>query len=226
MNPSLRTAATTLLLGSVLASGNAVADGRSYHYDVTITNLTRGTSFTPILVASHGGDADLFALGGEPSDSLAMLAESGDTGPWQADLMAAGKLYDTASTGGLLEPGQSVTVSVTASRRYRHISLAGMLLPTNDGFVAVQDVRAPRGRHAVTLFSPGYDAGSEANDESCANIPGPLCGGEGYNASPGEGWSHIHAGIHGGGDLAPADYDWRNPVAQVVIQRVGGGDDH
>jgi len=47
-----------------------------------------------------------------------------------------------------------------------------------------------------------------------------VCGGVG--GSPGiggEGFVHIHAGIHGIGDLLPARYDWRNPVAKVVIQR-------
>jgi hypothetical protein len=27
----------------------------------------------------------------------------------------------------------------------------------------------------------------------------------------------IHAGIHGIGDLAPAQFDWKNPVAKITI---------
>ena len=74
---------------------------------------------------------------------------------------------------------------------------------------------------ATVSRSPGYDAGSEPNDEDCDNIPGPVCGGEG--ASPdegGEGFVHIQAGIHGIADLDPAERDWRNPVAEVTIRRV------
>lgn len=215
MNKILSTTVATLLL----AAGAAMADDRGTRYDVTITNLTRGTSFTPILVASHKGHAGLFDLGQAASESLARMAEGGDTSALQGDLDAAGKLHDATSTGTLLDPGQSVTVTIETRGHFNRISLTGMLLPTNDGFVALQDVRAPRGRQAVTLYSPGYDAGSEHNDELCISIPGPHCGGEGYNPDPGEGVVHVHAGIHGGADLIPADVDWRNPVARVVIQR-------
>ncbi|MEZ5601637.1 MAG: hypothetical protein R3F36_12070 [Candidatus Competibacteraceae bacterium] len=57
---------------------------------------------------------------------------------------------------------------------------------------------------------------------NCAlSIPGPLCGGEGGSPNVGgEGFVHIHAGIHGIGDLNAADYDWRNPVATVTVERV------
>lgn len=45
------------------------------------------------------------------------------------------------------------------------------------------------------------------NDEFCSNIPGPHCGGEGYSVNDGEGYVHIHAGIHGTAELSSADYD-------------------
>ncbi len=31
---------------------------------------------------------------------------------------------------------------------------------------------------------------------------------------------HIHAGIHGIGDLDPARRDWRKPVAQITIGQI------
>jgi len=39
----------------------------------------------------------------------------------------------------------------------------------------------------------------------------------------GEGYIHIHAGIHGAGTgtLDPATYDWRNPVVEITITRIG-----
>ena len=74
---------------------------------------------------------------------------------------------------------------------------------------------------------PAYDAGSEADNELCAYRPGPPCGSVGVRATEGvEGFVHIHAGIHGGGDLNPATYDWRNPVAKVSIQRIGAPVSH
>ncbi len=106
-----------------------------------------------------------------------------------------------------------------------------MLLPTNDGFIALNSVKAPK-RGSVTYYSPGYDAGTELNDEYCVNIPGPQCGGEGRSASDDsvEGYVHIHRGIQGPvvGLLAgfeDAVFDWRNPVAKITITRIGDNDD-
>ena len=78
--------------------------------------------------------------------------------------------------------------------------------------------------------SPGYDAGSEVNDELCLSIPGPFfveCGGPGGGGAPGngEGYVHIHAGMHGIADLDASERDWRNPVAWVSVEAVNGGDD-
>jgi hypothetical protein len=47
-----------------------------------------------------------------------------------------------------------------------------------------------------------------------------LCAGAGGSPGVGgEGFVHIHPGIHGIGDLIPAQRDWRNPVAKISIER-------
>ena len=89
---------------------------------------------------------------------------------------------------------------------------------TNDAFFALDGARGPIVRDGLSRYSPAYDAGSEANDEQCASIPGPACGGNG--GLEGEGFVHVHAGVHGVGDLVPARHDFRNPVARVRIDRV------
>lgn len=51
-------------------------------------------------------------------------------------------------------------------------------------------------------------------------MPGPACPPDSGNlraAEDGEGFIHVQRGVHGVGDLAAADYDWRNPVAEVVV---------
>lgn len=50
-------------------------------------------------------------------------------------------------------------------------------------------------------------------------MPGPACPMDSGNAQapPGEGFIHVHRGFHGVGDLEEAEYDWRNPVAEVFI---------
>ncbi len=188
-------------------------------YAVTITNLTRGSSFTPILVASHRPGVELFELGKAASDELAAMAEGGDTMPLEDMLRNSGRVVGTGHSEGLLGPGESVTVEVPAGNANR-ISLAAMILPTNDGFIALNGVETPR-FGSQTYSVPGYDAGSEPNDELCVSIPGPTCGGEGGSPNVGgEGFVHIHAGIHGIGGLKADTYDWRNPVATIMIQRV------
>ncbi|MCF6337640.1 MAG: spondin domain-containing protein [Gammaproteobacteria bacterium] len=198
------------------------ADDKAGVYAVTITNLTRGTTLTPVMVATHKRGVQIFQLGEAASTGLAALAEGGDIEPLSARLMNSGVAYDIASNGELLAPGASTTIMVKMARHFRHVTVASMLIPTNDAFIAVNGVKGPKKRHhQKVIMSPAYDAGSEPNDELCANIPGPACGGEGGSPdADGEGYVHIHAGIQGIGDLVSADYDWRNPTARIVIKRV------
>jgi hypothetical protein len=220
----MRTLLASVIIGAAATTTGLAAradDSHGVTYNVTITNLTVGESFTPFLVASHrAADNLLFTPGGAPGDDLAALAEGGDTGPLQTTLDADSRVNATTTSAGLLDPGHSVTVPITVRPGRDHISLAAMLIPTNDGFVSVQNVAVPHDHRASTLYAPAYDAGSEPNDELCVSIPGPVCGGAGGSpGAGGEGFVHIHGGIHGIGNLVPAERDWRNPVAKIVIER-------
>jgi len=214
MNKMISTVLTGLLV-TLMAASSAYADyedDSDKTYEVTITNLTQAQRFTPILVASHKKGVRL------ASPELADIAEGGAVGAMTALLLANPDVIDVADSGGLLNPGDSVTVVVSANDA-RYISLASMLIPTNDAFFALNGVKV-RGRETVFRV-PAYDAGSETNDEDCDNIPGPDCGGAGFSpADDGEGYVYIHGGIHGTGDLEPEIYDWRNPVARVKVVRV------
>lgn len=208
----------SIFFSSLGLSTTALAD-RDKMYTVTITNITHGTFFTPILVVTHKAGHPLFKLGEMASDELASVAEAGNTQPLQDKLMESDMSYDAVSTGAPLLPGKSVTVTVNAKPGYDYLSLAAMLLPTNDGFIAINGMELPR--KAATVFIPGYDAGTETNSELCADIPGPQCGGLGLSPDDhGEGYVHIHSGIHGIGDVSAAEYDWKNPVALVKILRM------
>ncbi len=159
-----------------------------------------------------------FVPGEAASPELAMLAEGGHTQPLEAALSGNPRVNDTATSTGLLEPGGSTTIEVERQPGLGRISLAAMLIPTNDAFLAARNVRLPRGHEVITIVVPAYDAGSEPNDEDCGNIPGPVCGGEGVSGEDGEGYLHVHAGIHGIANLAAKTYDWRNPVASISIK--------
>ena len=214
---------TVFLILTVLAvAGVQAGDNDVYVHKVTITNVTRGQTFTPILVASHRSGMTLFESGAPANPEIVAMAESGDIGPLKTLLGDMRGVHGISDSGGLLHPGDSVTVTVASKRGSDHISLVGMLIPTNDSFVALNNVRASRNHRPVTYNAPAYDAGSETNDELCVSIPGPVCGGAGLSPNDdGEGYVHISAGIFGSGDLPEvADRDWRNPVAQISIRRV------
>jgi len=216
----------TFFAALIIASASASAGGNpTYH--VTITNLTNAIIFTPILVASHRRPISIFELGAPASTELSTIAEGGDVGPMTTALNDHSDVIDVQNSGGLLMPGHSVTVIVSARRGAKMISVASMMLPTNDGFIGLNNATASK-RGSKTFYSAGYDAGSEANDELCANIPGgATCSGMG--SSPGdnnpgdENYVHVHRGTHGIGDLAADVYDWRNPVARITVTRVRGG---
>lgn len=216
-----RHAGLALIAASTLLH-SSLAQASDDYYEVTVTNLTQGVIFTPVIAATHKRGVSLFELGSPASSALEQLAEGGDTAPLSNDLTASGKTLDMATADGVLLPGASLSMTLKTDRRHPFVSLAAMLVPTNDAFFSVNSLRGPRGEHALTVYSPAYDAGTENNDEACAHIPGPpfACTGEGYSPEPGEGFVHIHPGIHGIGDLSAASYDWRNPVAKITIRRI------
>ncbi|MDH4063134.1 MAG: spondin domain-containing protein [Acidobacteriota bacterium] len=208
-----------------IASSAASDDGAAV-YAVTITNITRGQNLTPVLVATHLPGVRLFTLGQPAAPALVQVAEEGDIGPLMARAQNSGVVFDLGTTTGLLEPGQTQTVRVRARGPFTRLSAVAMLIPTNDGFFAVDSAELPRAHETTSVDAMAYDAGSERNDELCASIPGPFfteCGGAGGGGAPNggeEGYVHVHAGVHGIGDLNAAERDWRNPVARVTIRRV------
>jgi hypothetical protein len=212
-------AAATLIAS--LGLGSAALAGQAA-YKVTITNITHDQTFTPILAASHKRGVKLFKLGNPAGARLEALAEGGDIVPLEDYLDTNPKVGDITDSGGPLGPGNSVTLYLDTKAQYRSISLAAMLIPTNDAFVALNGVRGPKGKKSNIFYALAYDAGTENNSEDCDDIPGPMgvCGGDGFVLGGGEGFVHIHPGIHGVGDLDEADYDWRNPVARIKITRV------
>lgn len=195
-------------------------------YFVVVTNLTRAQSFTPILVATHTQAVRLFTAGTAASPELRELAEEGNTDPFVTLLRGfRADVRDAVTTSGLLAPGVTVGIEVMGGGPFDRISVAAMLIPTNDAFFGISGVPLPNGIEPVTVDAPAYDAGTERNDERCASIPGPNfieCNGPGGGArvGGGEGAVTIHNGIRGVGDLRANDRDWRNPVARITIRRV------
>ncbi len=221
---------TGLLVAGCLSSSMAMADDNTV--TVEITNLSNALYYTPLLVSVHDGKTHLFETGSAASANLQAMAEGGNISGLIADLDAAGANSVANPAAGLLAPGASTTATMTMSKRNRYLSIAAMLLPTNDGFVGLDAMKIPKKKGTHTFYLNGYDAGTEANDEIVNGGGAP--GTPGIPADPGGNASsgaagvtgadhnatvHVHRGIVGGdySDLDSTVHTWMNPVAKVVV---------
>ena len=207
-----------LALSAGILSAFAGNDTDEMTVEVTITNLTRGQTMTPVFVARHDGSAaPLYTLGQAASDGLADMAEDGSATAlletWDPD--ANSSVGEARVAGGFIRPGQTVTITFNVSDGKKLLSLASMLVSTNDGFVGANSLDLSSSK---VVYLNVYDAGSEANTESCDHVPGPPCSAHGVGTDTSEGFVHVHAGIHGGAGLDPAQHDWRNPAARLEIK--------
>lgn len=211
-----------LILGvSTIASANGYQNG--HNYEVTITNVTKGQVFSPPVLVTHKRSISLFEAGTKASAELAMVAEDGNGGPLANVLSGLSQVFEAQATSAPILPGMSATYLISGHDRFDAVSIVAMLVNTNDAFMALDSERLPRSRGSFRTIEVGaYDAGSEGNNENCAFVPGPACPADSGNArsvTDAEGYVYIHNGVHGIADLAPAAYDWRNPVAIVTVRR-------
>lgn len=215
-------ALSLIVIGHPANDTTALAQSTST-YQVNITNLVPMQLFTPVLVATHNSSTAMFLPGTPASPELQALAETGNVAPLAALLNGDTNVMDVQDSGGLHGPGNTGGVFVTGSDTFNRLSLAAMLIPTNDAFVGLNTTLPADGKTKV-VYAFAYDAGTEVNDERCASIPGPSypeCGGPGAGGAPGggEGTIVIHSGIRGDGDFG-RNRDWKNPVARITIRKV------
>lgn len=218
------------LFAAMLVLASSVGAQSTTRYRITITNLTKGQTFTPFLFATHAPAVRLFAPGTQASPQLQVLAEEGATDMLASELRSMPALVREVVTAppppaGLQGPAMTAAYEISGGGMFTHISLVAMLIPTNDAFVGGSNIALPHGFDALVVDLLAYDSGSEINDELCASIPGPNfmeCGGPGGGArvGRGEGAVTVHNGIHGVGNMNRPQRDWRGPVARVTIQRV------
>ncbi len=217
-----------LTMASALAVSNAIADDDNTNklntYHVTITNTTVNHVITPPAVIAHNAHFSLFKVTEVASPELVIMAESGNVTPLLDSL--AKNAYVSAvmstldQTPPVILPGHSITVTIKAPKR-TYFTVASMLATSNDAFTSAT-LKAPKTKHYASANAMTYDAGSEDNNELCIDIPGPPCGGTNTPIEgDGEGFVTIHNGVHGVGDLVPADLDWRGPTAMVRVHNAG-----
>ena len=194
-------------------------------WTLKLTNMAYSQPFGPIFILGHNSSATpLFTIGNTSSKELEFLAEHGSPELLVKKYTNGFGVKATVTVGSPTEPlfpGKSIAFQFETSDTYPYISIATMAVNTNDCFAGFRKVQPHD--NGFVVVSPGYDAGTEINDELCIHVPGPAC--LAYNQTHtdddnGEGFIHVHRGIHGIGDLDASIYDWRNPMLQLQIARV------
>lgn len=166
----------------------------NYSYQVDITNLTFAQPMSPIAVILHN-EGQLWQLGAMASTELENLAESGDN----SMVLALSMVLAGQSGTGILMPGVTESINITLTdTEPMMMSLATMLVNTNDaftGFNAMDITNLPVGE-SISFRTSSYDSGTEKNSEMMATIPGPIAGGEGFNAERDDvDFVAMHAGV-------------------------------
>ena len=206
--------------------------------EIEITNLTQGITFTPFIVTTHQAPHQFFKTGTTASNSLQQMAEGGNIAGLESDAMAAGATVVANPNQGLLAPGMSVASFDIEASDGAMLSLASMLLPTNDGFAGIDSWAIPTEKGSYNIWVSAYDAGTEINNELIVagaggpgqiGIPGNPSGqggtnGSGVTTTEENMTIHIHRGnlgdddeMAGKSDLNNTVHRWLNPVLKVTV---------
>ena len=117
------TAATGLL-----APAQAMGPEGRWMYEVTVTNITYNQRFTPLLLATHKPDLQLFKLGEPSSPQLAVLAEEGNVAPLRAAPDSALEDYRNSAIRMLCIAGLSRTPQLSLPLLKRNGAPMGLSL--------------------------------------------------------------------------------------------------
>lgn len=203
---------------------------KSYRYTVNVANQTANQPMSPLAVLVHNSDYQLFEVGQSASVELEYLAEGGSN----AELIALAGSNDDIDQGisgnGLLLPGNSDEVTITLDPSdYGYLSVASMLVNTNDAFIGETglSLKTLSVGESFEMNMNVWDSGTELNDELAATIPGPVGGGEGFNATRNDSNDAVsfHAGVISQDDglvtsALSANHRFLNPGAKVTITRI------
>ncbi len=201
-------------------------------FEVTVTNLTNAQPLSPIAVIAHQDGYSVFNIGTAATAGLEELAEGGDNSALLAEATADAMVLATSSGAAPIGPAGSETITLEVLESDLpglSISTSTMLVNTNDAITGINgvDISALAAGDSVGLRSISYDAGTEANTEAAAHIPGPAGGGEGFNAARDDLADSVamHTGVVSQDDGKPTSgltgqHRFDNPVAMTRITRI------
>jgi hypothetical protein len=221
--------------------GEGDGDSEARIYRVTVANLTRGQPFTPPAAALHRPDVEVFSVGETATEPVQQLAENGDLGPL-VELVGETESIRAAAVGDAplvpsSDPGETgnpsyATLHLSADASATHLTVASMLIATNDGIAGLDTVPLPeKVNESLTYYANGYDVGTERNTERFEDLVPPAQSLiQGSEPSGGttesdpdlaeDGVISPHPGISGDGDLSADTYGWREPAALVQVERI------
>jgi len=223
----------TALVCTALAGSAMAASTKTWH--VKVTNLTTHQPMSAPVWAVHNKKLHLWRKGQLASSALIPIAEDAVVAPMVGYLTGNKNVFDFGVEGlgttppTPILPGASREFDVNSKGGARYLSMAWMLVNTNDAFTGTDSYaldqgtkKKKHGGHAAafktrTLNLIAYDAGSENNNQSCAFIPGPTCNSHNVR-DPSAQPIAKHPGITGG-DIAADAWDTSSPVATVEITR-------
>ncbi|NRB37431.1 MAG: hypothetical protein HRU20_03055 [Pseudomonadales bacterium] len=214
--------------GSMMNENMMDMEKMNYQYQLTFKNLSYNQPLSPLAVIVDTEKTAYWAVGDTASTALEQLAESGDN----TELLAMAEmdsLYVESATGLLLPAtSQTITVSYDSADVVAFMTIATMLVNSNDAFTGVQAVDlsmlAVGEKHKITLMT--YDAGTEANSELSGTIPGPADGGEGFNAARDDvDFVSMHPGVVANMAEHPlsvlnSSHRFDGPIAELIIKRM------
>lgn len=203
---------------------------------VEIQNITQGLYFTPIAAVAHTPDTSLFEVGEMASSEIQEMAEGGSLAGLTTVATAIGADMLAEPTAGPLAPTESVAGTFMTTDGNSVLSIVAMILPSNDGFIGLDNWEIPTEAGTYTVYLNAYDAGTEANDELVGSgepgmpgMPAPPfltlgTGGSGVTATESNATVHIHPGsigddslTDGVSDITNSIHRWLNPVAKVTV---------
>ncbi len=192
-------------------------------FRISVTNLTTGQPMTPPVVALHDAGTHLFQIGEAASAELQAIAENGDNGPMVAlagsldTVSAAGVAFANPAAPGPFGPGETATVTLGTTSTRQVLSIANMIVCTNDGFSGTDSHALPNGDEPLVFEAVPYDAGTEVNTLD-ADYWVPPCGGSGDNLHEDEnGFIGPHLGQTG---VEEFDFDGTAPALRIEVERV------
>ena len=171
--------ALSLVGAAVLAGcGNNNSDDKTApvaEYQVTVTNLTNAQPMSPVAIVLHETGYRAWVGGQVASVELEHMAESGNPQPLVDQAIADASYLEHGVNPGILMPGASAEINLSAASFDTRISGFTMLVNTNDAFTGLNNVSLASLAvgQSVSYRSNVYDAGTEKNTEAAGTIPGP-----------------------------------------------------